>query len=88
MSDLIRRDLALSALGLSHNDHIYIDKRELAKKIEAIPAAEPKRAEWIVRKDNQVMCSCCGYKRDRSSMENHPWNFCSDCGADMRRQGQ
>lgn len=47
--------------------------------VEAVPTAdvvERKRGEWIIQ-DGAVCCSECG----EPNME---WNFCPNCGADMR----
>ena len=45
-SDLIERSEVLKQLWLNHNDVVYIDKNECARRIEAIPSARPK-GEWM-----------------------------------------
>ena len=49
MSDMISRDRVLSLLGLDYNDYVYIDKRELAKRVEKIKGVDLDRpqGEWI-----------------------------------------
>lgn len=44
-------------------------------KAEAIP-----KGEWIIEHD-WVHCSSCGHE------QNYPSNFCSKCGANMRKGG-
>ena len=44
---------------------------------------EPKTGHWITLKDewgdiNEAVCSCC------DSNGHHKWNYCPNCGADMR----
>ena len=53
MSDLIRREDALKELRLDHKDVIYIDKKECARRIKAIPSADRPRGEWIEHKGRQ-----------------------------------
>lgn len=66
---------------------IKISKEDLdelvAEKVEEIKAAQPerKRGEWKDRGEDYMIrwiCSECGRK------ETHVYNFCPDCGADMR----
>ena len=48
MSDMISRDRVLSLLGLDYNDYVYIDKRELAKRVEKIKGVDLDRPQgWI-----------------------------------------
>ena len=46
MSEYIRKDRVLSLLGLNHNDYVYLDKRELAQKIETLPSVDAD-PQWI-----------------------------------------
>ena len=83
MSDLIERSEVLKQLRLNHKDVVYIDKKECARRIEAIPSARPK-GEWIDRgmrvpSSWVKKCSLCGHETDTWR-----WcNFCPHCGADM-----
>ena len=46
MSDImISRDRVLSLLGLDHNDYVYLDKRELAKRVEKIKGMDLVRCK-------------------------------------------
>ena len=53
--------------------------------INALPSAQPvvKRGKWIKRDGGALgyVCSCCG----KSDVSNH-FDFCPNCGADMRDQ--
>ena len=91
MADFIRRDEAIRAHcdGCVHDGDcwkfygIYACKE--VQQIMAIPAADVRpvvRGKWT-RVDyepcgHDYICSECGCKSDG------PWNFCHDCGADMR----
>ena len=95
MNDLIERSEVLKQLRLNHKDVVYIDKKECARRIEAIPSARPQ-GEWI---DAEIPLECGG------SMPIQVCNpcktfyplaytggghrFCPNCGADMReREGE
>ena len=90
---LIEMEKALSELCLSHKDIIYIDKNETAERIRKIPSIdiELKRGEWKRRiVDNGFnadwVCSECGYRVKTDFVD---YNFCPNCGADMReREGE
>lgn len=86
---LIEMEKVLSELCLSHKDIIYIDKNETAERIRKIPSVdiEPKRGEWKRRiVDNGFnadwVCSECGYRVKTDFVD---YNFCPNCGADMRK---
>ena len=87
MSDWIERSEVLKQLQLNHKDVVYIDKKECARRIEAIPAVSDRpKGEWKRRLvDNGFnadwVCSECGY---RVKIDFVSFNFCPNCGADMR----
>lgn len=73
------------------------DLRELLDELEDIPAADVKpvvRGKWDGTADGYAdgnlvydiwECSCCGYDADGAE-EKPTWNFCPNCGADMREE--
>lgn len=68
----------------------YIHLRDVVKAIENLPSAQ-KKGEWIF--DNRYayieryICSSCNesYKVD-TCMGKPMWNYCPNCGADMRKE--
>ena len=84
MSDLIKRADALSCLHLDYKDVIYIDKRETAKRINAIKTVD---AVSVVRckeckrwgTDDCFMCNEC----QRNPYPTKPDDFCSYGGKDQ-----
>ena len=72
---------ALQAELAGSKDAIRILKHNLEMKM-------PKRGEWINSKERMRpdMCSVCGciYEADRF-MDKIAWNYCPNCGADMRK---
>ena len=94
MSDLIRRSDAIKAItdisknytGKGKRDyHPHIDFLVDALKYD-VPTIEPKRGEWKRRiVDNGFnadwVCSECGYRVKTDFVD---YNFCPNCGADMR----
>lgn len=55
---------------------------EVAKALRTLPIIEPKHGMWERIPYSFVggfRCSCCGTK----TLEKY-WNFCPNCGADMR----
>lgn len=59
----------------------------VVKMIDESPSAdviERKRGKWIAMGGGDWKCSCCNYTVS-------PWNntqFCPNCGADMREEGE
>lgn len=75
-------------------NEITIGEFERLVDIEVI---EPKRGEWIVHKARTTVgelgidfypaeyeCSCCGFKESMYFIDREPYNFCPNCGADMK----
>lgn len=57
----------------------------IARKIEAIPAVESKQGEWISMCGNKRCdCSMCGKGFDHTYEWIERWNFCPNCGAQMK----
>ena len=97
MTDLISREETIedierfwnSISGLHpHLDEtmaLYADIKRIVKKR---PSAYPKKGKWIKADSQQYFrkhyplftCSACGYRKDSQKK----WNFCPNCGADMR----
>ena len=52
------------------------------------PTIEPKRGEWLIEKtlyDNyNYRCSYCDWYECHAYPDVEPYNFCPNCGADMR----
>ena len=96
--DLIRRSNAIKALDANftikgkENMQTVLNYLELVRtRIEGAPTIEPKRGEWIGEADGYYngeliydtwYCSNCDYVVDDE--EPPTWNFCPNCGADMR----
>lgn len=55
------------------------------KLIEALPTIEPRKGKWIYNKERGTAkiwtCSECRWN------DIGEWNFCPNCGADMREEG-
>ncbi len=92
MSDLIDRQAAIEAVRIFYADECaLVDSIE--EQLEKLPSAQPKRIKgrWIgtdydgFADGNHVYdewkCSICGYVVED---EEPTWNFCPNCGADMR----
>lgn len=88
--DLIRRDDAIDELmhiipyTRYYNGEfvLLLNKRECLKAIKAVPSADKPQGEWEdipYSFAGGYRCSICGQK----SLEND-WNYCPNCGADMR----
>lgn len=54
---------------------------ESIKSGELLLQDERPKGEWkrIIEEDNDIECSICGFQEDGMR-----WNFCPNCGADMR----
>ena len=84
MSEYIDRQKALTAINeFYHDPKVYIVLKE-------IPPADVRpvvRGEWILKTDDfdfvDGKCSVCSYT-DSFFEENWLYNFCPNCGADMR----
>ena len=65
--------------------HLATDRIKVIEAIDNTPTIEPKHGRWLetdyVDSDDQPMCRCseCDYLFNWTG-----WNFCPNCGADMR----
>ena len=99
MEQLISRQAAIDALHTWFRDGFDADKwwnsTHVLAAIEGIPPAEPKTGKWIYGEDSMADCVD-GYRCDQCGFF-VPWdyqhksidyikdyNFCPNCGADMR----
>ena len=89
-SDAISRQAAIDAV---QNRHMMLSKEKvlLVNDLEKLPSAQPERAmgtwmpDTMCYYEERFICSECkgNYKVD-TCMGNPMWNFCPNCGADMR----
>lgn len=90
MDDLISREQAIKA---TWQDTGYTDPfnvmTAIRDRIKQLPPIQPKRGKWLPDNNNyiyeQYVCSECknSFKVD-TCMGKPMWNFCPNCGADMR----
>ena len=87
MSDLIDRQQAIDDIWtvspLAHLDREWIDRW-----LRQLPSAQPKKGRWIsadaIFGGVPFYCSECGENTRDTVMGEPRWNFCPNCGADMR----
>lgn len=97
MSDLISRQAVDEAIWTTlcnrqfESDRVVIEK--LQKKIDALPSAPDsrQRGEWMDI-DNYYRTAICSHCHKVTMFEKwgehtKPYNFCPNCGADMRGAG-
>ena len=96
MSETISRKLAIDALdkcpcgGQDEKGNPWIYKENAVEAIEMVePSEEPKTGKWINVVDGieytWANCNKCGA---RIPMAYKYYNFCPNCGADMRKDGE
>lgn len=59
---------------------------DVVDMIESIPVADVRpvmQGKWILKDDGRAHCSMCD-----TPGNSHVWNFCPNCGADMRPELQ
>lgn len=88
MDDLISRQVAIDALSTPHGILYPI------RTVEELPSAQPKRkrGKWNTYYHGDVefshSCNQCGYSAPYQMIGGEvfqkKWNFCPNCGADMR----
>ena len=89
MSDLISRQAAIDALHMHLMYRMGTDsnKKRLDDWINGVPSAQPerKKGEWINR-GRIIRCNKCkiGYATVKGMKSALTYNFCPNCGADMR----
>lgn len=89
MSDLISRQAAIDAIGEVHP--LDYNAQAIKTRIESLPSAQTmrKKGRWKRRLVDSGFnadwhCSECGWE---TAIEEHGYNYCPNCGADMR-EGQ
>ena len=101
MTDYISREAAIKRFNFAVLDCLGMEPTiragDIIKALESIPAADVRpvvRAEWYGEADGYAdgelvydmwSCPICG-KRFEEWEEKPDWNFCPNCGADMRAQ--
>lgn len=95
MSDLISRQAAIDAIYkctdfFVGNLPVMIDKADAYKALAEIPSAQPEREKGKWLPDTRAfqikfVCSVCKESLNVDTVNLKPkWNFCPNCGADMR----
>lgn len=93
MSDLIDRQAAIDGkicIQRSNGVEIYDDYAVPVEYLEQLPPAQPERIKgrWIsadaIFGGEPFYCSECGENTRDTVMGKPRWNFCPNCGVDMR----
>lgn len=89
MRDLISREAALNCYHDwvdQYGDVHTPDEIPEYRAIEALPSAQPerKRGKWIDYANSHCECSVCHTKWSYFQNEVECFEFCPNCGADMR----
>ena len=94
MDDLISRQEAIDALGeaptVKHDSRVEHGMLEQWKRdttaIKTMPSAQPerKRGKWIDYVNSHCECSVCHTEWSYFQNETECFEFCPNCGADMR----
>lgn len=98
MSDLIERDIAIEAVqgidlfAILPDDDGVIRTSAVEYVLSNLPSAQPEREKGKWRRrlvdcgfNADWHCSRCGWK---TSLEEHGYNFCPNCGARMVQEGE
>ena len=89
-TDCISRQAAIDALHTSIMYRMGTDsnKKRLDDWINSLPPIQPKRGKWIsadaIFGGVPFYCSECGENTRDTVMGKPRWNFCPNCGSDMR----
>ena len=75
MSDYISRQAVLDEI----ENYSCLDKKDIKTIIKALPPVE-NNGKWIEFGDGRCICSKCNFYLGAFSF----FNFCPNCGADMR----
>ena len=83
--DLISRRDAIDAIREAENrafNGFYKGLVKAHKIIAELPSAQPKKGRWVLHTymPHVAYCTIC----ERNSPYNRRWDFCPNCGADMR----
>ena len=92
--DLISRQATYETLSEYYHHSTEIQHKGLREALDRVPSAEPRmKGKWIEREEDMdgmtlkiQRCSECGGSKPMRifSIENYEFNFCPNCGADMR----
>ena len=88
MSDYIKREDAIKAITMSYDEVLSVgDAIETLDSLPPVDVVERKKGEWIHDWEScWSTCSACGEGylwEDNDGVGE--WNFCPNCGADMRK---
>lgn len=89
MSDYIKRDDAIK-LACSDCEPYSCDKNcalmQILKMTPAADVVERKHGKWldVTTLDNEFICWVCSECRHGTDFVYEPYNYCPNCGADMR----
>ena len=97
MSDLVKREDAMRVVMWFGRSEEQYPSSYIKKRIMEIPAADRPKGEWIDSTEQtwtpSIKCSNCGamfHEVATDLIEKYglsvadDWNFCPNCGADMR----
>ena len=99
MDELISKRAVIEAIekaraNVGHNLERSIGKSiieildDVGRDVDRLPSAQPKRGKWIsadaIFGGVPFYCSECGENTWDTVMGKPRWNFCPNCGADMR----
>lgn len=99
INDCISRQDAIDAIAHMHckkdeDGYVWIIRRDVWARIEALPSAKRKgksaqrKGEWIATQDwggRNYSCSCCKFSFMVDTCMLEPmWNYCPNCGAEMK----
>lgn len=77
-SDTISRQAAIDALKRAEALTKAFGYHNVIDTIRELPSAEPRKGKWVRNIHDKIICNQCGM------FGNNEWNFCPNCGADMR----
>ena len=95
MDDLISRQVAIDAVK-EYFKFSPLEGRQCAKAIERVPTVQPRKGKWMPHNEKSReyigtvlvnveydywLCDTCGYRVEKRQPM---YNFCPNCGADMR----
>ena len=88
MDDLIRRQDAVDFIkNIMPTKEGFLDPRDVFDELGHVPSAEKKgKWNWDFADNGWAdwTCSICGWKKNTDIHVNLGYNFCPNCGADMR----
>ena len=98
MADYISRQAAINIVCDDECDDCPDGGCDMYRRLKRLPAADVRpvvRGKWVPQltpyavKDADICaCSVCGESVWIYKDKSQPWNFCPNCGADMRGGGE